>query len=591
MKRILLSLLVLCFTSQLHAQSSEHHWGFSINPGVYSFYALENGLFNGEDYGGGVQFGFMKSAGASFDLGLNIDAGVVRHSANAEALIPQQRDNFFSGQLVLRYKFDNGYILEQDAIVSPFIKLGIGGNSYVDLSNFALHAPIGAGLQVRIPKSPIRVIAQTAYNVGIQGESFVHHSLGVGINFGRKDNSKKNKDKDEPKDLLGQNLADTDYDGIPDEKDRCPYIFGTVKTGGCPDSDGDGVKDSEDKCPDVAGFANLLGCNDSDYDGVIDPNDACPNEYGDKMNDGCPEGKSGVAEDRDGDGIPDSEDACPDEKGFFTAQGCPDKDGDGIQDKDDDCPDHYGVAEHNGCPIPLEELQRLTGLYKPKENPDGTIGYTDTGYKGQEGEIQIGEPTFENPNSAYSFQGNGNNTTGNYTGDPGDPDNPYGNYPNSPQEGDPDYPYPYTEGPAPSMGENVTLTGFPDPSLDDEEYCDRLALAKFKAAIYFDYDESQIDVVSRRYLGQIVQAMRRCATFELQVAGHTDSDGSATYNLKLSERRAKAVLNYIQDANVNDKRLKYNGYGEQYPQAPNTSDDNKRLNRRAEIRLIRGPQY
>ena len=99
------------------------------------------------------------------------------------------------------------------------------------------------------------------------------------------------------------------------------------------------------------------------------------------------------------------------------------------------------------------------------------------------------------------------------------------------------------------MGSDVVLTGFPDESLPDDEYCDKLSLSQFKAAIYFDYDHSNIDPVSRRSLGEIVNAMRRCAGLEGTVAGHTDSDGSANYNENLSGRRAVSVLKYIKDRN------------------------------------------
>ena len=49
------------------------------------------------------------------------------------------------------------------------------------------------------------------------------------------------------------NTPDEDYDGVPNDVDKCPYIYGTARTFGCPDADGDGIRDSEDKCPDMKG--------------------------------------------------------------------------------------------------------------------------------------------------------------------------------------------------------------------------------------------------------------------------------------------------------------------------------------------------
>ncbi|HET9990239.1 MAG TPA: OmpA family protein [Kofleriaceae bacterium] len=99
------------------------------------------------------------------------------------------------------------------------------------------------------------------------------------------------------------------------------------------DSDGDGIPDSKDKCPkeaeDKDGFQDEDGCPDpdNDGDGIPDAKDKCPNEAEDKDNfqddDGCPD------PDNDGDGIPDAADKCPDQpetkNGFQDEDGCPDE--------------------------------------------------------------------------------------------------------------------------------------------------------------------------------------------------------------------------------------------------------------------------
>jgi OOP family OmpA-OmpF porin len=90
-----------------------------------------------------------------------------------------------------------------------------------------------------------------------------------------------------------------------------------------------------------------------------------------------------------------------------------------------------------------------------------------------------------------------------------------------------------------------------------------------------------------RQLNRVVDAMRKCASLELQVAGHTDADGGDGYNTMLSEKRAKSVLKYIKGQGISDTRLKYNGYGEKYPIAPNSTEEGKQKNRRAEIHVSR----
>ncbi len=155
-----------------------------------------------------------------------------------------------------------------------------------------------------------------------------------------------------PVDLKG--CPDTDGDGIVDIEDQCPQVAGGAALKGCPDSDGDGVIDMEDQCPNTAGLRSMSGCPDSDGDVIVDANDECPNEAGTSLNNGCPE------KDSDGDGIKDSADDCPDVAGIGAFKGCPDTDKDGVQDSKDKCATTPGPASNGGCPeIKQEDRQVL----------------------------------------------------------------------------------------------------------------------------------------------------------------------------------------------------------------------------------------
>ncbi len=123
--------------------------------------------------------------------------------------------------------------------------------------------------------------------------------------------------------IAGAAPKDTDKDGIVDEMDKCPTVFGVKALEGCPDADGDGITDSEDKCPNQAG---------------VKENNGCPNIAVTKNND------------RDKDGIADEIDKCPDVKGTMEFSGCPDTDNDGISDADDKCPTTPGISDNAGCP-------------------------------------------------------------------------------------------------------------------------------------------------------------------------------------------------------------------------------------------------
>lgn len=137
---------------------------------------------------------------------------------------------------------------------------------------------------------------------------------------------------------------DTDEDGIPDRKDKCPDVWGVAWFQGCPDTDKDSVQDSQDSCRTIPGLAKFNGCPDSDKDGIPDKTDECPYQAGPVSLKGCP--------DRDGDGIADKYDVCPDKPGLAQYKGCPDTDGDGLPDNEDQCPEVPGPATNNGCPPP-----------------------------------------------------------------------------------------------------------------------------------------------------------------------------------------------------------------------------------------------
>jgi outer membrane protein OmpA-like peptidoglycan-associated protein len=70
------------------------------------------------------------------------------------------------------------------------------------------------------------------------------------------------------------------------------------------------------------------------------------------------------------------------------------------------------------------------------------------------------------------------------------------------------------------------------------------------------------------------------------VYGHTDSTGSDSYNLDLSQRRASAVADYLTMRGVQSARLGTRGFGESQPIASNDTEEGKAANRRVEIKLV-----
>jgi outer membrane protein OmpA-like peptidoglycan-associated protein len=82
---------------------------------------------------------------------------------------------------------------------------------------------------------------------------------------------------------------------------------------------------------------------------------------------------------------------------------------------------------------------------------------------------------------------------------------------------------------------------------------------------------------------QIIEMMNQAKDIKLSVEGHTDSDGTDESNLKLSEARAKAVVEAITKGGIDAARLSSAGFGEEKPIADNSTAEGKAKNRRVEL--------
>jgi len=162
---------------------------------------------------------------------------------------------------------------------------------------------------------------------------------------------------------LGATPRDTDGDGVPDRKDKCPATpkGATVDATGCPkDSDGDGVLDGLDACQGTPTGATVdaKGCpSDADGDGVFDGIDQC----GDTPKGATVDAK-GCPSDSDGDGVLDGIDQCANTpKGAVVDEkGCPkDSDSDGVFDGLDKCADTPAglKVDIDGCPVLVTERE------------------------------------------------------------------------------------------------------------------------------------------------------------------------------------------------------------------------------------------
>jgi OOP family OmpA-OmpF porin len=244
--------------------------------------------------------------------------------------------------------------------------------------------------------------------------------------------------------------------------------------------------------------------------------------------------------DSDGDGIPDSRDKCPheaeDKDGFQDEDGCPDpdNDGDGIPDALDKCPDQAedfdGFEDADGCP-------------DPDNDKDGFYDAID-----------------KCPNDPEDFDG--------FEDDDGcpDPDNDHDGFADAVDK------CPNEAGVAPDgCPKKYDLVVVTETKIE------------LKQTVFFDTDRASIKLVSYKLLDEVAQALLDHPTLHVEVQGHTDSQGDDDYNLKLSQRRAAAVRDYLIGRKVDPDRMVAKGYGENVPIADNRTADGRAANRRVEF--------
>ncbi len=107
--------------------------------------------------------------------------------------------------------------------------------------------------------------------------------------------------------------------------------------------------------------------------------------------------------------------------------------------------------------------------------------------------------------------------------------------------------------------------------------------------IFFEFDKADLLPESRPELDRLVKLMSTYPAMKISVEGHTDSVGTYEYNMKLSGKRAEAVVNYLLASGVSKERISSEGFGYTRPIAPNDTPEGRALNRRVEIRITEFP--
>jgi OOP family OmpA-OmpF porin len=105
--------------------------------------------------------------------------------------------------------------------------------------------------------------------------------------------------------------------------------------------------------------------------------------------------------------------------------------------------------------------------------------------------------------------------------------------------------------------------------------------------ILFETNKSDIKPNFYPDLDAVVTILENNAALNIKIEGHTDNMGSAAYNMKLSERRAKAVMEYLITKGIDPERLSAKGYGLTQPAASNNTKQGRAKNRRVELTPVK----
>ncbi len=122
----------------------------------------------------------------------------------------------------------------------------------------------------------------------------------------------------------------------------------------------------------------------------------------------------------------------------------------------------------------------------------------------------------------------------------------------------------------------------PTPEIQEFEAGDTLVLRN----LHFEFDKSRLLSQSLPQLDSLADFLKGHPTLNIRLTGHTDGDGDAAYNLKLSESRVRAVLDYLNTQSIDSKRMSATGMGESRPCSTNDTEEGKALNRRVEVEFL-----
>jgi outer membrane protein OmpA-like peptidoglycan-associated protein len=141
--------------------------------------------------------------------------------------------------------------------------------------------------------------------------------------------------------------------------------------------------------------------------------------------------------------------------------------------------------------------------------------------------------------------------------------------------------------PVDSDGDGVTDDRDQCPNTPIGANVDARGCWSFEAVMLFDFDRSEIKSEAHPMLNETSDILKMNPEINVKIDGHTDNIGTSMYNMKLSERRANAVMEYFVSKGVDAKRLTIKGFGLTSPAASNDTKKGRAKNRRVELTIVK----
>lgn len=123
------------------------------------------------------------------------------------------------------------------------------------------------------------------------------------------------------------------------------------------------------------------------------------------------------------------------------------------------------------------------------------------------------------------------------------------------------------------------------PGTTVERVSEDTLLVHFDSDVLFDVDSAILDPSARTTLDEMSSVLLEFPKTAVVIQGHTDSTGSEEHNQELSERRARAVFNYLVGQGVDADRMTAVGHGESFPVASDDTEAGRQQNRRVDLLL------